>query len=182
MGMPGHIIVRFGNTVVNFYRHSGGATHTGTLLLQALAEAPSHKQRNHFHEGGYLVLMLAGMQSAMSLFKEQHNLSKLVDPVQHEFVMIPAASGEGCIYGLELRALENKDPYAPVEWEIRLAEDLEGYEVADEWLPSASVFTPEHFASYLLQELPSDPLYTGNPDAAASIRSALEGLPFFQRS
>lgn len=137
MSTKAYVVLRFGKTVVHLYRHWGGDPEiTGTDILEKLENAPQFKERDHFHDGGYVLRqMLADSDGSLP-----------------QYQVVDGVVGMGWDHGYEIS--QDGTYEQPGPWLIRYAE-LEGHEVLNDWVRGARVFTVSEFSDFVRQEIES---------------------------
>lgn len=186
MGCPGHLVVRMGHSVVHFRRHFGSPVTTGLLVLELIEAIPGMKERVQFHEGGYLIGALLGIQSPLASM----GFSK-IHPVHQEFVITDGLDNEETEYGLEVIAHRETihdprfdEPYYDdaVTWVIRYTSHEHGpWSCYDGWRDDQSTrtYSPRELAAQLLKELGAGSSLGGHldvPDVRAPLAAALQRL------
>jgi hypothetical protein len=130
MSIRAHIIIEFGMTKVEFYRHWGGSLAiTGYDLLQKLNDAADLKERPQFHDGGYVIRqMLSDSDGSLP-----------------QYQIIDGLFGESWEYGYHLEFIKNESSSEmDGVWMFRFAE-LEGHETSADWVKNAPPMTVGQF-------------------------------------
>ena len=145
MSTPAHVILEFGNTRVELYRHWGGSpVVTGNDLLQKISDAPSVKERGHFHDGGYILrLMLEDSDGSLP-----------------QYQIVDGLMGQNWEHGYHLKFVPDEQNCSASEvtihdpskgyWEIRYSK-LEGHETSDEWVQNVNPMTVDEFTTFVNQ-------------------------------
>lgn len=160
MSHPGHIVVRFGNTVANFYKHSGSETITGLTLLRAIAIAPGHKERGYFEDGEYIIKRLMEINSPLAEMKMTRGSF-----VTGEFRLIGADIGQSFEYGFMLESIRGSSDADFAEhksWRIHYNDSVDAGDVLEDWLPNSETFSPMEMAVHLKKHLGRDSYLFGN--------------------
>ena len=140
MSDKAHVVLQFGSNRIEMYRHWGGSLEiTGLDLLNKLADAPEIKERNHFHDGGYVLRQLLSDS----------------DGSLPQYQIIDGLMGCSWDYGYCLSYVSNDmSQNEPEEvsrsgsWAIYFAK-LEGWEKLEDWLPHATMFSIPEFIDFV---------------------------------
>lgn len=145
MSESAHVILEFGKTRVELYRHWGGSVVvTGNDLLQKISDAPSAKERHHFHDGGYILrLMLEDSDGSLPQYQIVDGL--MGQSWEHGYYLKFVPDEQNC-------SADEVTIYDPSKgcWVISYSE-LEGYETADEWVQNVSPMTVDEFTAFVNQ-------------------------------
>jgi hypothetical protein len=169
MSIKAHVVIEFGNTHVELYRHWGGDIEiTGFDILQAIHDAPDYKERGHFHDGGYLLRLLLS-QSDGQLPQYQVVDGLLGMDWSHgyllEFIEDTNPKAETSVtLGDQSITFKNTEAVSAIsscdgDWVISYAE-LEGWECIDDWRPTAKRMSLEEFGQ-LVKTATDDAIASG---------------------
>lgn len=135
MSTKAYVVLRFGNTIVHLYRHWGGDPEiTGTDILDKIESAPTIKERTHFHDGGYILRQMLTDS----------------DGTLPQYQVVDGTISHGWDHGYEIS--QGGSHNHPGPWLIRYAK-LDGYEILDDWVSSAQLFTVQEFNDFVQQAI-----------------------------
>lgn len=173
MSHPGHIVVRVGNTVANFYRHSGSETVTGLALLEAIAIAPDYKERSYFEDGEQVIKILMEIESPLaSMNTTKGNF------VRCDFRLVGGDIGMSFEYGFMLESIRGTGDADYAEhkgWRIHYNKHVDAGDILDDWLQGAEVFTPKEMAAHLIKNIDGDSYLFDNREAVEAALFAVSG-------
>lgn len=155
MSIKAHVVLEFGKSHIELYRHWGGDIEiTGFDLLQKIADAPACKERGHFHDGGYVLrLMLADSDGSLPQYQVVDGL--VGQDWSHGYhVKFTETDDTASTTTVDIadgpKKLHNTEEVKGIgscqgKWTIAYAE-LDGWETLDDWLPQARTLDLEEFA------------------------------------
>lgn len=135
MSTKAYVVLRFGNTVVHLYRHWGGDPEiTGMDILEKIENASRMKERDHFHDGGYILRQMLDDS----------------DGQLPQYQAIDGTIGLAWSYGYEIS--QDGTYEKPGPWLIRYSE-IDEHNVLNDWVHGARVYTVPEFAEFVKDEV-----------------------------